>query len=302
MGIDAGWNDNNEYAIAAEDACSAGWGQAMAIHRSRPLHALLMTRATFEAQQAYREQAGLSEPQFTVTRAGPPGIQRYAQTWSGDNTTSWPTLKWNIRTGLQMSLSGLFNIGHDVGGFFGPLPGPELFLRWVQACALNPRMVMNSWKADHASNLPWMHPEVAQDVTAAIVLRYRLMPYLWACVQAASQSHVPIIAPTFFHFPHDELCYEDCDDFMLGPDLLVAPVVEDGARQRTVYLPRLPQGQQWFDFYDRTAYECGTSHRVPAALSHLPLFARQGARIQTAAPLPGQVARHDDPLAELLAF
>ena len=302
MGIDAGWNDNNEYAIAAEDACSAGWGQAMAIHRSRPLHALLMTRATFEAQQAYREQAGLSEPQFTVTRAGPPGIQRYAQTWSGDNTTSWPTLKWNIRTGLQMSLSGLFNIGHDVGGFFGPLPGPELFLRWVQACALNPRMVMNSWKADHASNLPWMHPEVAQDVTAAIVLRYRLMPYLWACVQAASQSHVPIIAPTFFHFPHDELCYEDCDDFMLGPDLLVAPVVEDGARQRTVYLPRLPQGQQWFDFYDRTAYECGTSHRVPAALSHLPLFARQGARIQTAAPLPGQVARHDDPLAELLLF
>jgi alpha-glucosidase len=172
----------------------------------------------------------------------------------------------------------------------------------VQACALNPRMVMNSWKADHASNLPWMHPEVAQDVTAAIVLRYRLMPYLWACVQAASQSHVPIIAPTFFHFPHDELCYEDCDDFMLGPDLLVAPVVEDGARQRTVYLPRLPQGQQWFDFYDRTAYECGTSHRVPAALSHLPLFARQGARIQTAAPLPGQVARHDDPLAELLLF
>ena len=303
MGIDAGWNDNNEYAIAAEDACSAGWGQeALPIHRSRPLHALLMTRATFEAQQAYREQAGLSEPQFTVTRAGPPGIQRYAQTWSGDNTTSWDSLKWNIRTGLQMSLSGMFNIGHDVGGFFGPLPGPELFLRWVQACALNPRMVMNSWKADHASNLPWMHPEVAQDVTAAIGLRYRLMPYLWACVQAASQSHQPIIAPTFFHFSHDQACYEDCDDFMLGPDLLVAPVVQEGERERTVYLPRLPDGHKWFDFYDRTAYESGTSHRVSAPLAHLPLFARQGARIQTASPQPGQVARHDDPLAELLSF
>ena len=67
---------------------------------------------------------------FTVTRAGPPGIQRYAQTWSGDNTTSWATLKWNIRTGLQMSLSGMFNIGHDVGGFYGPIPEPELLLRW----------------------------------------------------------------------------------------------------------------------------------------------------------------------------
>ena len=121
-------------------------------------------------------------------------------------------------------------------------------------------------------------------------------------MQAASQSHQPIIAPTFFHFSHDQTCYEDCDDFMLGPDLLVAPVVQEGERERTVYLPRLPDGHKWFDFYDRTAYESGTSHRVPASLSQLPLFARQGARIQTASPQPGQVARHDDPLAELLSF
>jgi alpha-glucosidase len=156
-GIEVGWNDNNEYAIAAEDAYSFGWGQAIPMHRSRPLHALLMTRATHEAQLAWNQAQGQTDNQFTVTRAGPPGIQRYAQTWSGDNTTSWATLKWNIRTGLQMSLSGMFNIGHDVGGFFGPVPDPELFLRWVQACALNPRMVMNSWKAGNVSNLPWMH-------------------------------------------------------------------------------------------------------------------------------------------------
>ena len=103
------------------------------MHRSRPLHALLMTRATFEAQQARLCEQGQDEPVYTISRAGPPGIQRHAQTWSGDNTTSWATLKWNIRTGLQMSLSGLFNIGHDVGGFYGPLPDPELFLRWVQS-------------------------------------------------------------------------------------------------------------------------------------------------------------------------
>ena len=70
-----------------------------------------MTRASFEAQARYRP----GEIPFSVTRAGCPGIQRYAQTWSGDNTTSWATLRWNIRTGLQMSLSGMFNVGHDVG-------------------------------------------------------------------------------------------------------------------------------------------------------------------------------------------
>jgi alpha-glucosidase len=301
-GIEVGWNDNNEYAIAAEDAYSAGWGQAMPIHRSRPLHALLMTRASFEAQRAYFAQRGEQDNLFTVTRAGPPGIQRYAQTWSGDNTTSWETLKWNIRTGLQMSLSGMFSVGHDVGGFYGPIPGPELLLRWVQACALNPRMVMNSWKEGNVSNLPWMHPEVTDAITRAIGLRYQLMPYLWACTQAASKQHVPIIRPTFFNFPDDEMCLQDSDDFMLGEDLLVAPVVEQGAVSRSVYLPRLPQGHRWFDFYSRQAYASGQTHCVDAPLDRLPLFAREGARIELAAPRSGRVARHDDPVVEVRTF
>jgi alpha-glucosidase len=175
-GIDVGWNDNNEYAIQAEDAISAGMGASLPMHRSRPLHGLLMTRATFESQKAHAQETSQADLAFTITRAGPPGIQRYAQTWSGDNTTSWASLKWNIRTGLQMSLSGMFNIGHDVGGFAGPLPDPEMFCRWVQACSLNPRMVMNSWKAGNISNVPWMHPEVTPHIAEAIRLRYRLCP------------------------------------------------------------------------------------------------------------------------------
>lgn len=301
-GIEVGWNDNNEYAIGAEDAISAGWGQALPIHRSRPLHALLMTRASFEAQREHWGPDAAPDQLFSVTRAGPPGIQRYAQTWSGDNTTSWATLKWNLRTGLQMSLSGLFHVGHDVGGFYGPVPGPELFLRWVQACALNPRMVMNSWKAGNISNLPWMHAEVAEAVTQAIFLRYRFMPYLWQCVEAASRLHVPIIRPTFFTFPEDPVCLQDADDFMLGDALLVAPVVEEGARERLVYLPRLPHGQCWFDVDTRQPYAAGQTHRVAAPLHHLPLFARQGARIPVAAPRPGTVPRHDDPVQEVLSF
>jgi alpha-glucosidase len=301
-GIDVGWNDNNEYAIQAEDAFSAGLGQTLPMHRSRPLHGLLMTRATFESQQAHARETGQDDLVFTITRAGPPGLQRYAQTWSGDNTTSWASLKWNIRTGLQMSLSGMFNIGHDVGGFYGPIPDPELFLRWVQACSLNPRMVMNSWKEGNVSNLPWMHPEVTPAVTQAIRLRYRLLPYLWQCFEAASEQHVPIIRPTFFNFPDDATCLQDGDDFMLGDALLVAPVVEQGATRRRVYLPRLASGEDWFDFHTRQPLTAGQVHEVDAPLNHLPLFARAGAQIPVAQPPAEALPRFDDPVSETLVF
>jgi alpha-glucosidase len=297
-GIDAGWNDNNEYAIQDEDAVAGGFGQPMPLHRSRPLQGLLMTRATFEAQQEHRPD----EPVFTVTRAGMPGIQRYAQTWSGDNTTSWRTLKWNIRTGLQMSLSGMFNVGHDVGGFSGPVPDPELFLRWVQACSLNPRMVMNSWKAGGSINLPWMHPSVTAAVKRAIELRYRLLPYLWSLFERANQHQEPIIRPTFYDFPDDAQCLQDCDEFMLGRELLVAPVVEPGATTRRLYLPALPGGARWFDFETGHTFASGQWHEVAAPLDRLPLFAREGAAIPCAQPAPGQVARHDDPVTEIRRF
>jgi alpha-glucosidase len=273
-GIDVGWNDNNEYAILDDDAVSGGFGKSIPMHRSKPLHSMLMTRATFEAQQAQSER----EAVYTISRAGSPGIQRYAQTWSGDNTTSWRTLKWNIRTGLQMSLSGMFNVGHDVGGFYGLIPEPELFLRWVQACSLNLRMVMNSWKQDasggHFSNVPWMHPEVTKDVIAAIELRYKLMPYLLECFERASANHEPIIRPTFYDFPDDEECFKDSDDFMLGSQFLVAPVVEEGARTRRVYLQKLPAGQAWRDFASGEMFAAGQYHTVDAPLAKLPLFKR----------------------------
>lgn len=295
FGIDAAWNDNNEYAIMNDDAACDGFGQPLAMHRARPLHALLMARASFEAQAAQRP----GEPVFGVTRGGSPGLQRYAQTWSGDNTTSWETLRWNIRTGLQMSLSGMFNVGHDVGGFAGPSPGPELFVRWVQACCLNPRMVMNSWKADGSNNVPWLHPQVANEVAAAIRLRYTLLPYLWQLFERAHLRHEPIIRPTFYDFPDDVNCFGDCDDFMLGDALLVAPVVQQGATQRTVYLPCGPTA--WFDFYSGNRLLAGQSHRVEAPLSQLPLFARAGASIAMASGVAGR-HRHDDPVNEIREF
>mgnify|MGYP003312311730 CR=1 FL=1 len=115
----------------------------------RPVQALLMVRASLEAQRAH---APTLRP-WLISRSGMPGTQRYAQTWSGDNYTSWHTLKHNVRMGLGLSLSGFFNTGHDVGGFAGPAPEPELFVRWVQNGVFHPRFTIHSWNT-HLDGTP----------------------------------------------------------------------------------------------------------------------------------------------------
>jgi alpha-glucosidase len=267
----------------------------MPIGRSRPLQALLMTRATAEAQARRTPQ----ERAFTITRAGPPGIQRYAQTWSGDNTTSWHTLRWNIRMGLTMSLSGMFNVGHDIGGFAGPTPDPELLLRWVQAGLFSPRFIMNSWKADGRTNTPWLHPGVLAPIRDAIRLRYRLIPYLYSLFRRASVDGEPILRPLFYDFPADDSAFEDTDAFMVGPSMLVAPVVEPGARRKRVYLPRGPRA--WVDFWSGRRHAAGNEIVVDAPLERMPLLVPEGAIV----PLTDTVdfsRLHDEPSRQVRVF
>ncbi len=277
LGFDAGWNDNNEYPIWRESGVTHAEGTPLPIHRSRPLHALLMTQATAERQQALRP----AERTYTVTRAGPPGIQRLAQTWSGDNTTSWHTLRWNQRMAQTMSLSGLFNIGHDIGGFFGPVPDAELLTRWTQACCLLPRMIMNSWKADGSVNSPWLHASATESIRAAVRLRLQLMPYLYTLMWQAAQQHRPVVRPTFFDFPDDANCWGENDEMMIGPALLVAPVFEPGQRERTLYLPAGAHAPGWYDFWSGHYWAGGVSVTVLAPLDRLPLFVRAGALLPT---------------------
>lgn len=291
-GIDAGWNDNNEYEIWDDHGASHGFGSAIPIQRSRPLHALLMTRATAEAQARHRP----GERVYTVTRAGPPGIQRYAQTWSGDNTTNWDTLRWNIRMGLGMSLSGMFNTGHDVGGFAGPVPDPELLIRWTQSGVFSPRFIMNSWKAGGETNTPWLHREALPAIRDAIRLRYRLLPYLYSLYRDAAVHGVPMIRPLFYDFESDARAFDDTDEFMFGPNLLVASIVEPGQRRRRVYLPRGPSG--WMDFWSGQRYRAGTRIEVDAPLERIPLFVPAGAIIPLTDSLDFS-RLHDEPSRRL---
>ena len=292
--IDSTWNDNNEYPISDDRARCHGYGKPIPIGLIRPLHPLLMTRASQSAQLACRPD----RRPYLLSRSGSPGMQRYAQTWSGDNYTSWETLRYNIPMGLGLSLSGVPNTGHDVGGFVGPKPGPELFVRWVQNGIFHPRFTIHSWNDDGSVNEPWMYPEVLPVIRQTIEFRYRLIPYLYSLFFHSARSGEPIIRPLVYHFPHDPRCQTESFDFLLGADLLVASVLEDGARTRQVYLP---QGTTWCDFYTGNWHEGGQTIEVDAPLERIPLFVRAGGVI----PM-GRLMRHfnqqPDDLRQILLF
>ncbi|SIP91140.1 alpha-glucosidase [Aeromonas sp. RU39B] len=282
-GIDSTWNDNNEYEIWDAEASCNGFGQPIPIKLIRPVMPLLMMRASLEAQQQF---APTLRP-YLISRSGCAGMQRYVQTWSGDNRTNWQTLRYNIRMGLGMSLSGLYNVGHDVGGFSGEKPDPELFVRWVQNGVMHPRFTIHSWNDDHTVNEPWMYPSVTPIIRSAIALRYRLLPYLYTLLWLASSRDEPILRPTFLDHEQDPNTFIEGDDFLLGRDLLVASVVEPGQRQRPVYLPDNQSG--WYDFYTGQWY-CGGQHIVlDAPLERIPLLVRAGAML----PLSSRVAYSD---------
>jgi alpha-glucosidase len=238
----------------------------------KPLQTLLMMRASRDAQREYFKNA---RP-FLVTRSGMVGMHRYVQTWSGDNFTSWETLRYNIKMGIGLALSGIANFGHDVGGFSGPRPDPELFLRWVQFGIFLPRFSIHSWNDDQSVNAPWMYPEITPYIRDLIKFRYRLIPYLYDLMWRAHRDYAPITRPTFHDFPEDEKCYAEGDDVLLGENLLVAAVVEPGLRARTVYLPA---GANWYDYWTGDYYRGGREIVVPAPWDRPPLLAKEGSVI-----------------------
>ncbi|EKK4082244.1 glycoside hydrolase family 31 protein [Cronobacter dublinensis] len=288
MGIDSTWNDNNEYEVWDGEARCHGFGEPVAIKHIRPVMPLLMMRASMEAQQRFAPE----KRPYLISRSGCAGMQRYVQTWSGDNRTSWQTLRYNIRMGLGMSLSGLYNVGHDVGGFSGDKPDAELFVRWVQNGVMHPRFTIHSWNDDHTVNEPWMYPAVTPAIRSAIELRYRLLPYLYTLLWQAHADNEPMLRPTFLDHEHDAQTFRECDEFMLGRDLLVASVVEPGARTRTLWLPANDHG--WYDFHTGSWYAGGQQVTLDAPLERLPLLVRAGAGLPLSERIRHVDAQRDD--------
>lgn len=230
---------------------------------------------------------------YIVNRAGFAGIQRYAQTWAGDNNTCWKSLKFNIPVMLGMGLSGVANQGCDIGGFFGPAPEPELFVRWVQNGIFQPRFSIHSCNTDNTVTEPWMYPSYTKYIKEAIKLRYKLVPYLYSLLFEASKEGSPIMRPLIYEFQDDKKLLEESFDFMLGSSILIANVLEKGAKTRKVYLP---EGAVWFDWDTKQTYEGGQTIEVEVSLNSIPMFFRSGAIIPIA---EGLTNIHNDSIETL---
>lgn len=276
MGTSSVWNDNCEYDSLVDKDCRCDFeGKGITIGQVKAAMANIMCHVTAEA---VRETFDNTRP-FIVCRSGHAGIQRYAQTWAGDNLTCWEALKYNIATILGMSLSGVANQGADIGGFYGPSPEAELMVRWVQNGIFQPRFSVHSVNTDNTVTEPWMYGDCTGYIRDAIKFRYRMIPYLYSLMERAHETGLPIMEPMCSAFQQDPACYEEGVDFMVGDSLLVANVVEKGASTRRVYLPR---EERFYDFHTREAYEGGQTIEIPVTLSSIPLFVRAGAIIPMA--------------------
>ncbi len=277
LGVNSIWNDNCEYdGLLDQDAIVDFDGQKGTIGQLKPVMANLMCRLSNEAVIEHNENA---RP-YSVCRAGTAGIQKYAQTWCGDNYSSWKTLKANVATILGMGLSGQPNEGADIGGFAGPAPGKELFIRWVQQGVFQPRFSIHSASTDNTVTEPWMYPDAADLIRGLILFRYRFLPYLYSVEYEASQTGAPIMRPLVYEFQDDPNVYDNCEEYMFGRNILVANVLEEGQTKKSVYLPK---GQKWYALTDDLReYEGGTTVEIPVDIKSVPIFLRQGGIVPVA--------------------
>ena len=277
VGTDSVWDDNCEYdSLLDKDAKVDFDGKGGTIGQLKPLMCTIMCRLGNEAVEEHNPDA---RP-YVVCRSGSSGIQQYAQTWCGDNYTSWKSLKYNIPIITGMGLSGQPNEGADIGGFAGPAPSEELFVRWVQNGIFQPRFSIHSASNDNTVTEPWMFRDSAPLIREAILLRYRMTPYLYSAEYEAHRTGAPIMRALVYEFQNDEQVYDESFEFLYGRDILVANVLEEGARRRKVYLPK---GCKWYDWNDKfRCYEGGQTIEVPVDLKTIPLFIREGAIIPLA--------------------
>ncbi|MBQ1482428.1 MAG: hypothetical protein IIZ28_02535 [Erysipelotrichaceae bacterium] len=227
------WNDNNEYDIHDKDVLANGFDREVPARRIKPLFSYLMAKASYEVCKE------VNATPFNVSRCAIAGTQRIATTWTGDNYTDFKELRYNHDQAMTMALSGFCFFGPDIGGFAGPKPGRELFLRWLQYGVFLPRFVLHSWKPGEASTMPWLYPEKMETVRKIFALRERLVPYLSEQMKACIRNDMPLIYPVFLR---DEDYDREADCFMCGEKILVCPVFDEGRKEVGVFLPKSDSG------------------------------------------------------------
>ena len=258
--------------------------------------ALNLISATYEGLVALRQQSGVDKRPFIIARGGYAGVHRYAASWTGDSASDWNFLSILVPEILNFGLSGQPMAGADVGGFATSSTGgdqngtgaygvtdPELFTRWTTLSAFI------GWFRNHydgynkAFQEPYRYGEPYASICRNYInIRYKLLQYFYDALFECNQTGLPICRPLFLTDRSDPAVYEHLDDqFLVGHDILVAPVVTRGQTSRNVYLPA---GSSWFAYTDNQAPLTGPSPGgelinwyVPLEL--VPIYVRAGAII-----------------------
>ena len=252
---------------------------------------LVRNRMYWEGSQIDRP----NERPFALHRNGYAGMQRYGSfLWSGDVNSQWETLRNHVPIAVNTGLAGIPYWGADIGGFVPTkeLTG-ELYVRWFQFAAFNTLfrshgrtwMLRLPWGWNTGETGPIETPNVPLDLAELhnarvepicrkyLELRYRMMPYLYSAVRECTQTGMPVLRALWLHYPDDATAVARGDQFLWGRDVLVAPVVEQGATVRKVYLPR----GSWYDFWNGERLEGGREISRTVDLETMPLYVRAGA-------------------------
>src|SRR5258707_9878909 len=276
-GVAGIWNDMNEPSDFVGqvgknqlDVVSYDEGEYSTHAKNRNVFALLEARATYEGLARLRPE----RRPYVITRAAYAGIQRYSTMWTGDTNSTWDALALNVPMFTTLGLSGQPFVGSDVGGFIGRGNG-ELLVRSYQIGFLAP-FFRNHHAIDGYDQEPWRFGKYYEDIIRKYLkLRYQLLPFLYTTLEEAHRNGTPLFRPLMLNYQDDPNTYNLDDEFMIGDDLLVAPIVRPDVTQRLVYLPK----GVWYDYWTNKKFLGGTMISAAAPLETVPMFVRGGAII-----------------------
>lgn len=269
QGIQGIWNDMNEPASfngpLPDDVVFPGNGEKKLHKEVHNAFGHLMAEATYNGLKKTGKRP------FVITRACYSGSQKYTTAWTGDNQSLWAHLQMSIPQLLNLGMSGMPLVGTDIGGF-GANTTPELLSRWIEAGCFAPLFRNHSAK-DTRRQEPWVFGEETTDIYRKYVkLRYKYLPYLYDLCYEESRTGLPILRPLVMNYQNDENTWECNDEYMVGTQILVAPVTQQGAKARMVYLPE----GVWIDYWTGERIEGKRYILREAPLDVCPIYVKGG--------------------------
>lgn len=274
-GIDAWWQDATE--PENDDLCGRRVAKGTIpgeVYRNT--YPLLVNKTVYEGCREENSSARV----MILTRSGFPGIQRYgAAMWSGDVGHDYETLRRQITGGLSLMATGMPWWTYDAGGFFRPGESQytdkayhECFIRWLQVATFLPLMRVHGYMSNTEF---WNYGTEVTDIARKFLnTRYRLLPYIYSEAAAVSFKGSTLMRPLMMDYIEDSIALKTKYQYMFGPSLMIAPIVEGGVESWELYLPKQDGG--WYDFWDNTKYKGGENLTIMAKLDEIPVFVKAG--------------------------